>query len=298
MTEGAHVLFPEPVWYEPLRQPGWLLPSLRDGAVPVRFAPEDDAPGGDEGVRLGLPLALAEAVRYTTDAATSASLLAPDDVPTEGLTVRTAVAGEAGDRTLGFRVLRGGEVLHEVVHPAPDDAALGVVLAGLPSEVVGVLREAGIRPVWATSYIPPAPARAASYVRAHHGCAWLQEPGTFAPGDDEHRDEGLHRAQVRAALATSAEHATRDGGPLGAALFLATIAAAKAGGSTMYIQFRVQANPITLAERNPRDPMSLLSVVALSLFGDAHTAEQRSLALSGGAEPEVKRWLARARAIG
>jgi hypothetical protein len=297
MNQGARVLFPDPAWYEPLRAPSWLLPSLRDGAVPVLFAPEDDAPCDDEALRQGLPLALAEAVRYSSDADTSASLAARDGTATHGLLVRTGLVGGSGERAVGFRVLRGAEVLDEAVHPAPDDAALGAVLAGLPSEVVGVLREAGIRPVWATAYAAPAPARAASYVRAHHGCAWLQEPTTFAPADEPDQ-QGVLRARVRSVLALTAAHATRDGGPLGAALFLAAVAATKAGGSPLYMQFRVQANPITLAERNPRDPMSLLSVVASALFGESHAAEQRATALGASAEPDVKRWLARARTIG
>ncbi|MGZ4132768.1 MAG: hypothetical protein ACXVWF_06955 [Actinomycetota bacterium] len=298
MTDAPRVLFPEPVWYEPLRSPAWLLPALREDAISVLFAPEADAEeGGDEALRLGLPLALAEAVRYTTDASTSACLVPPSGTEEAAATVRTGVAGEAGDRVLRVRVASGEQVLHEASHPVPDDAALGVALAGLPAEVVGALREAGVRPVWATAYAPPAPARAVSNVRAHRGCAWLQDSATFALGG-EPGDQGALRVQVRAALAAAAEHANRDGGPLGAALFLASVAAAKAGNSAVYIHFRLQANAIALTERNPRDPMSLLSVVALSLFGEAHSAEQRAQALGASAEPDVKRWLARARTIG
>ena len=64
-----------PVWFGPLREPEWLLPRVRDDAPTIVFAAErwrePGVDGAGKDLRLGLPLYLAEAARFGTNARAS-----------------------------------------------------------------------------------------------------------------------------------------------------------------------------------------------------------------------------------
>ncbi|HEX7246947.1 MAG TPA: hypothetical protein VF351_02475, partial [Actinomycetota bacterium] len=152
-----------PVWYGPLREPSWLLPRVRDDAPRVVFCAEAwgdqpvDPPGRD--LRLGLPMYLAEAIRFGTDARCvvmpapgtgSHAIVGGDAV------VRTEVAPN-GDASIRVRVIDGsGAVVDEVVREARDAATLGEALASLPRACSEALARCGVRPIWNSLYTLPA----------------------------------------------------------------------------------------------------------------------------------------------
>ena len=80
VTAGPIEPLEPPVWYAPLRSPSWLVPVVREGAPTIVFCAEgwDDRAVGEAGrdLRLGLPVYLAEAVRFGTNARPFAGRLA------------------------------------------------------------------------------------------------------------------------------------------------------------------------------------------------------------------------------
>jgi hypothetical protein len=296
---GLPALLDEPVWYEPLFSPAWLLPRLRDGAPSVMFVP-GEAPGGEEhpaarSIRIGLGLYLAEAVRFSTDAKAPAAT-GPWAVGAGSAAVVTAtVSGEGPSRAVRISVAGGDVEIGQISHEAPDDAALGNVISGLPGELNVKLRDAGVRPVWSTIYSPPPASQAAEYVRAHRVCAWLRDPDVHSPAP-ESPDATKEKAEVvKGALKTLANLASRTASPLAAALFFAGLAATKANGSGVYADFRLPANSLAMKADDPRDTLYRLSIPVLFLFGDDGAAESRLRVLSASGDEEMSGWLARAR---
>lgn len=297
---GLPALLDEPVWYEPLMSPSWLLPRLREGAPSVVFIPLE-APAGEEApgarsIRIGLGLYLAEAVRFSTDARAPAAT-GPWAVGAGSAAVVTAsLAGDGPSRAVRVSVNDGdGQPLAQVVHEAPDDIALGNVLAGLPGELNAVLRDVGVRPVWSTVYSPPLAPQSAEYVRAHRICAWLRDPQVHA-SVPESPDATKEKGEVaKQALKTLADLAARSNSPLATALFFAGLAATKAGGSGAYGDFRLPANSLAMRADDPRDTVYRLAIPILFLFGDDGAAETRVRTLSTTDDDEMREWLARAR---
>jgi hypothetical protein len=295
-------LLDDPVWYAALLYPSWLLPRLRDGAPSVLVVPSP-APAGEApllaSLRAGLPLALAEAVRFSTDARTSAATGPWAVRAGADAVVEVGVEGDGDVRTLRLRITGSDRVLLDDVAPAATDAALGEAVARAPMQTVHGLRDANVRSVWSTVYVPPAPARAVEQIRAYRACAYLQDRAVYAEPTDDADAISASRARVHAALRLLGDQATRGASALDVARFLAGLAAVKAMGSNLYQEFRLPANSIAMSASDPRDPLFALSVVALALYGDTNTAGRRAAAAAtAGADDDLRTWLARARSMG
>lgn len=297
---GLPALLEEPVWFEPLFSPSWLLPSLREGAPSILFIPEDPPEGQESpsarSLRIGLPLYLAEAVRFSTDARVSAAT-GPWAVTSGSTAVVTpSVTGEGPSRAVRAAVAGGdGGSLAHLSREAPDDASLGNVLAGLPNELIATLRESGVRPFWSTVYSPPLAPQAAEYVRAHRVCAWLRDPEVHAPVPESPDATKEKFEVVKGALQTLAGLAARSASPLATALFFAGLLATRAHGTGAHADFRLPANSLAMKADDPRETVYRLSVPVLYLFGDDGAAETRVRSLMGSGDESMRAWLARVR---
>jgi hypothetical protein len=292
----------EPVWYAPLRAPSWLMPPVRDGAPRVVFTatpPSSDEPSL-RGVRAGMPMFLAEAVRFVSDAAT-VSATSGADVPDEVVDVqaRTGIVDGDGERTLVVDVEDGrGEWRAALREPVADDAALEAVIGTLPGAVTGALAAAGVRPVWSTVYVPPSPGHAAEQVRGHAVCAWLLDPELHRTDPSADPDEAARkRASVTAALSRLAELAGRSPSPFNALLLFAGLMAVRDAGSAVYLDFRLQANALCMTATDPRDPVYRISVLMLRALGDPEIAARRARSLAGDTDPALAAWLTRTEAV-
>lgn len=143
---------------------------MREGAPTIVFCAEawDDQAVGAAGrdLRLGLPVYLAEAVRFGTNARPLAGRLALSGSEVRpAVTVRSAVGAE-GRASITLRVLdAAGDVIADVAREVNDEVTLGAVLEGLPRAVVEAVGLAGIRPAWSSLYSLPAGSFLAAYVR-------------------------------------------------------------------------------------------------------------------------------------
>jgi hypothetical protein len=301
--EGMPPLFHEPVWYGPLREPGWLLPPLRDAAPRVLFVPatppeSEEGEGGASPVTspaLGLALFLAEAVRYSTDARAVVATGPWGAVSSPAATVRPGFARDAGNR-IGLRIEGpDGSTVNELRHEAADDASLAEVVTKLPGELVSSLRPLGVHAMWSTVFSSPPPAVALSYVRAHRECATLQDPRVHEASPDDRDAVATVRAAVKASLAALAETSAKSRSPLAAALFVAGLAVSKDAGTNVFFDFRLQANALAMGVEDPRDPVFRLSVFLLSLFGERDLAERRSEILKRSDDEALRQWITRAR---
>jgi hypothetical protein len=291
----------QPVWYAPLRAPSWLMPPMRDDAPRVVFTARSDA--SDEpnlrGVRAGMPMFLAEAVRFVSDAGTS-SVAAGRDEPdgTIDARARTGIVDDAGRRTLLIDIDDGrGGSLAELREPIDDDATLETVIGTLPGAVTGALSSTGVRPVWSTVYVPPPPGHAAEQVRAHALCAWLLNPDLHQTDPSVDADEAARkRAVVTAALSRLAELAGRSPSPFNSLLLFAGLLTVRDAGSAVYLDFRLQANALCMTATDPRDPVYRVSVLMLRALGDPEIAARRARSLAGD-DPALAAWLTRTEAV-
>lgn len=303
MTDrGLPALLHEPVWYEPLIAPSWLLPPLREGAPRVVCTPAEEPAGEDaaaHALRLGLPLLVAEAIGFATDARASATTGPWAVTDGSAAVVTPFVTGEGPGRELRVRLSGAdGSEVDELVHSVPDDASLGASVAGLVGEVNGALQRVGVRAVWSTVYAPPAPATAVAYLRGHYLVARLRDPEVHEVVADNLEATSGRRQAVRSALGALADLASHASSPLAVALFFAGLAATKAAGSAVYQDFRLPANALAMGADDPRDPVARLSVLALHLLGDDIAAEQRARAVGTSGNGELHAWLVRALAVG
>jgi hypothetical protein len=109
-----------PVWYEPLRSPSWLLPSVAASAPRVTFAPAAAAEGesvSERRLREGLPMFLAEAIRFSTEAR-AAAVFDPAARGDASVHATVALEGAGPERRLVVRV--GADGQHRA-HVMPQD---------------------------------------------------------------------------------------------------------------------------------------------------------------------------------
>jgi hypothetical protein len=297
MLEPGPEVLEEPVWYAPLRSPAWFLPPIRPGAPNVVFtAPAADDDDPDRAVRRGLPMYLAEAVRFTTDAqaATSfagASLLRPSTVRAD-----VVLAGAADDRSA--IVTLEGPADHSVVERgAVGIDGLETALAALPGTLTAALRAFGIRSVWSAVWASPVQGYALRQVCAHEMCRWLGDPANCVPRPEETPEETRDRRQaVLGALRPLSGLAQRVASPFTAFLFFAGLAAARDAGSGLHLEFRLPANAMCMNATDPRDPVFRLSVLVFRLLGDPVIASQRARAIVTD-DPDLRHWLTRTEAV-
>jgi hypothetical protein len=289
-------------WFGPLLQPAWLLPAAREGAPRVALAAErwsGDHPVDQNGrdLRLGLPLFLAEAIRYLTNAVPSVSAGAVDsfpDLPAANTVVLTSVSPD-GVPGIRVRLIEPGtgEEREPIEHVAMSDADLGAALTSLPRAVVDALRAGGVGSSWDPRYTAPSPAVAAWTVRGHGACVRLSDPATFEDGNAEHR--ALARDEARGVLHRLADMATSSDDVLPAVLFFAAFQGATRAGMDAANDFRIAVNSRCIEAKDPRDPIFRLSVLLMRTIGDEGLAERRAQQLGAVQDVPFQDWLARAR---
>jgi len=289
-----------PVWFEPLRSPWWLLPGVRDDAPRIVFRAEPwaeqgvDAAGRD--LRLGLPLYLAEAIRFSTNARSlvlrgEAELSEPESTTT----VQTAVA-PGGESSVRVRVLDpAGDVVEEIVRDASDEGTLGGALHLLPHAVTQALATAGVRPIWNSLYTLPAGAALASYARGLHACLRLADgPAPFTADPEA---VATWRSDVRSTLAGLGSLATSTPEPFPALVFFGAVLAAYDARVQVVGESRLPVNARCTAATDPLDPVYAMTAVVLRVFGDFDASERRIGRLRTMDHPAVLPWLARVQEV-
>lgn len=297
MTSDTGVTEPleSPVWYGPLREPSWLVPRVRDDATRVAFCAERwdgsavDAPGRD--LRLGLPLYLAESMRFGTNAR-SIAMRTPigetDPLPEAAVVVRSAVAPH-GDASVRLRILDpAGAVVTEIVREAHDGSTLGAALESLPRACIDAVADHGVRPIWNSLYSLPSGAARASYVRGMRACLRMSEEALPRTADVEALTD--RRNDVRATLGGLGTLATSTPEPFPALLFFGALLAAYDAGSSMVGAFRLQVNARCTIATDPLDPIYAMAALVLRIFGDRHTSERRLQKLRSADGEAVHLW--------
>lgn len=294
-TNGVPPYLDQPVWYEPLRSPSWLLPKAEPDAPLIVFAtpapPAREAPE-DRELREGLPMYLAEAVRYSTAARTAVAF--GGAVAAEAIRADVLVAEASGGRSIEVR-LRGasGDDLGTVTQPADDDAALGRAIGALPGAVAAALRPAGVRSVWSTVFQIPIETHAADYVRGYAVCRALRDPTIHRDVPDDSEETARRRASVDAAFRRLADLSGRVTTPFASMLFFAGLAAAHHHGNPAYLGYRLSANGRCTTATDPRDPVFRVSVLVFRMLGDPVIAGQRTRVLATAGDDDLARWLSR-----
>ena len=295
MNGSVPPVIENPVWYEPLRSPSWLLPKAEADAPFVVFtaepAAEREAPDEAE-LRDGLPMFLAEAVRYSTAARTAVSFGGSAEP-------RAILAQVAIGEALEVR-LRGpdGEDLGTVSQPAADEASLGRAIGALPGAVVAALRPAGVRSVWSTVFQIPIESHAADDVRGYAVCLSLRDPEIHRDVADDSEATARRRAAVDTALRRLADLSGRVTTPFASMLFFAGLAATHQHGNRAYLGYRLSANGRCTTATDPRDPVFRISVLVFRLLGDPVIAGQRARILASTDDEDLKRWLTRIEGVG
>lgn len=297
MTPGPIEPLEPPVWYTPLRSPSWLVPVVREGAPMIVFRAEawDGQAVGEAGrdLRLGLPVYLAEAVRFGTNARPFAGRLAPSGHevwPNSPVTVHSAIGAE-GRASIRLRVVdAAGDVIAVVEREAHDEGTLGAVLGGLPRAVVEAASPIGIRSAWSSLYSVPNGAALAAYVRGQRASLRLLDGALPASADAD--SIAARRAEVRAVLEALGSLATSSPGPFPALLFFGALLAAHDAGSPVVGDFRMQASVRWTAATDPADPVYAIAALVMRVFGDLDASDRRIDALRARDDGSKRRWLA------
>jgi hypothetical protein len=234
-------------------------------------------------------MALAEAVRFTTDAASITALRpGPADLLA---TVHVSERGEG--RQVRVVITRGDGSEAAVVERSTDRAdEAGEIFSALPGIVAGTVRDLGAKAEWSTLYRPPAPVAAVSYARAHRIVGWLRDPSVHEVGEVS-PEAAQRRADLKQRLTVLAETAGRADSPFATFLFLAGVFATYDGRSGVHADFRLAANAVCVRAKDPHDPVFRMSVPVLAMIGDTRESERRRELVSRDADLEVRRWLLR-----
>ena len=295
----------DPVWFERLREPTWLLPRAREGARRVAFVAEHTPGEPDRDLLVGLPLYLAEGVRFATEAVTVAATapVSPGigDRPARelhtSLLVTVSLRGTGEVRRLALRVDDPTAVILDEDLPAGDGAELGEAIADLPRRVTDAVRSTGVPGTWAPVYSPPAAANAVRYLHAHRACLELGHASLYPPADDDPEIVSARRTVVKALLGALGDFAQRSQGAFPAILYFGGLAGAHAHGSSLPLEFRLQTNALCMEASDPLDIAYRLSALVLRLQGDVQLAERRSRTLAGTGDRALAAWLGRVEAV-
>ncbi|HVD70183.1 MAG TPA: hypothetical protein VNG34_04970 [Actinomycetota bacterium] len=289
-------------WFAPLLAPTWLLPGVGKDAPRVELAaepwPQESALDQDaRDLRLGLPLFLAEGIRYLTNALPS---VRPEPVASSGeqggaeISILTSiVAGRPPVIKIRLVDAASGDERESIEREVESEADLGAVLVSLPRVTIDLLRSTGVRSSWDPRYTPPPPASAARVVRGHRACVRLADPAFFTAESADRRAAARDEATV--VLRRLADAATSTSEALPAVLFFATLVGATGAGFDATNEFRLSVNARCMDATDPRDPVFRLSVIALRAIGDEAIAERRAQRLETVEDPVFQDWLERAR---
>ncbi len=299
---GGAAALETPVWYGPLREPSWLVPRVREDAARVVFCAERwQQPAVDEAgrdLRLGLPLYLAESIRFGTNArplAVRAPAGETDRLPDAAVVVWSAVAPDDGG-SVRLRVLDpAGALLTEIVREATDEETLGAALESLPRVCIDAAASSGVRPIWSSLYASPSSAALVSYVRGQRACLRVSEGALPETADSAAVAD--RRNDVRSILGGLGSLATSTSEPFPALLFFGALLAAHDAGSPVVGEFRMPANARCTIATDPRDPVYAMTALVLRVFGDRDASERRMEKLRKVDDPAVLRWTARVAAI-
>lgn len=308
MSPGAWEPSAVPVWFDPLREPTWLVPAVKTDAPRILYCAERWGEGRVDGagrdLRLGVPAFLAEAARYGTNAwpvalaepVDGGDALHPGEPLEAGsLTVLSAVAPE-GRSSIRVRIVdEHGSIVEEIERVATDDASLGAAMEGLPYAVAMATAPAGVRPVWNSLYALPAGARLAAYVRGLHACHRMSSEALASSAEPE--AVAARRADVRSVLGSLGTLATSTPEPFPALLFFGALLAAHEAGSPAVGEFRLPANARWTAATDRLDPVYAIAALVAQVFGDHDSARRRIEEMRTGEDPAVQRWLARVEAV-
>jgi hypothetical protein len=287
-----------PVWFVPLRSPTWLVPEAREGSPVLAFTADPwEGAVGDAGrdLRLGLPMYLAEALRFGTNARTVVVRTSTEGADEATATIRSEVAPRGGP-AVRLRVFGGsGDELAEIGRDASDDASLGVALATLPHEIAQATSGLGVRPVWSSLYRLPAGSSLTAYVRGQHASTRI---GTGAvPGTADSETLAARRADVSAVLEGLGALATSVPEAFPALLFFGAVLAARDVGSPVIGGFRMPVNARCTASTDPLDPVYAMTALLARVFGDRATSERRITELRAAGDGKMRSWLARVEAV-
>jgi len=289
-------------WFAPLLAPTWLLPGVGRDAPHVDLAaeawPEEAALDQDaRDLRLGLPLFLAEGVRYLTNALPSVHPEPVDAISEQAgaeTSIRTSIlAGRPPVIRIRLLDAASGDEREAVDREVASEADLGAALVSLPRATIDLLRSTGVRSSWDPRYSPPPPASAARVVRGHRACVRFADPAFFTAESADRR--AAARDEATLVLRRLADAATSTSEALPAVLFFATLVGAMRAGFDATNDFRMSVNARCMDATDLRDPVYRLSVIALRAIGDEAIAERRAQQLESVEDPSFRDWLERAR---
>ena len=289
-------------WFAPLLAPTWLLPGVGKDAPRVALAaepwPEETALDQDgRDLRQGLPLFLAEAIRYLTNALPSVGsdpVASSGEPAGPGISVLTSiVAGRPPAIRIRLVDAASGDERESIEREVESEADLGTVLVSLPRATIDVLRSTGVRSSWDPRYTPPPPTYAARVVRGHRACVRFTDPAFYTAESADRR--AAARDETKLVLRRLADAATSTSEALPAVLFFATLVGAMRAGFDATNDFRMSVNARCMDATDPRDPVFRLSVIALRTIGDEAIAERRAHQLEAVEDPSFQDWLERAR---
>lgn len=305
---GEAMWLDAPAWFHPLRSPDWLLPGGGKRHPSVTVVPASlpvDLDREETGLRLALPVALMEALLFTTDADAAALTDVGRPPPDTDIVVSVAVSDgrlTENDPATGGRLevtFAGSPDLEPVV--VETSGGFGAGVADLPRRVSEALHEAGVRRTWAPAYAPPDAANALAYLKAQRILVRLLDPAVHGHGVEDPDERQRRREQVRAALGYLGAFAGRSRVAVPALVFLGGLVATHDAGDDAYLEHRLPANAICMDAADPSDPLYAISVLILMLLGDRAIAQKRAETLrknvAAERSPALGRWLARATAV-
>jgi hypothetical protein len=298
------IVLDQPIWFERLRAPRWLLPDTSIDAPRVLVACVDLAGAGDDpALGVGVAMMLAEGLRMSSDAAvpvatTPLPLASLADLSSEmdaRFTVAVAVSAEdEGHRTWVRITDRDGGTVADLGVRAPDAAALDAALADLAGAVGAALSEHHISRTWAPAY--SIPSAAVDYARAHRSRHELASPDLY-PDTDDVEILAARRTVQLVFLRELADLAHRSRSRFAALLYMAGLIAVHDAGSDAHLEFRLQTNAICIEATDPRDVVFRMSPLVLRIQGDLQMAERRVGTLRAANDAALTEWLERTQAV-
>jgi tetratricopeptide (TPR) repeat protein len=321
--EGAPTIVdvPRPLWHTYLGRPDWLLPAtgrratvgiltLADANGAERIGGGPEAPTTVGGLARGVPLALAEALLYTTDVEPMAIIPVvrglgpvvpaegwpPEDVidlgRTEGAELNYVVTGSIGqsDAATSVRLelwdIERGEAVDSLAKETTAEDA-GTALVDLGQQLVGRLVNEGKASVITdqTHYAVPAGPLLDGYLAGSDELFALTLAGEGLTDPERFYGE---RDMLNHLLSLSLANRQVL---LPKLLFMAGLALNRARGSTIYQEYRSTALAMADAEKDPTSDGFAATAAAYHLFDRKDALEARARQLAEQGRQPVADWL-------